>query len=94
MFNFKSEEKEPDYRYQTVGYDDTNFMMNTGTFFWVGVGWAIGLGLYILLKKVKTRHRLIEKLYLYLKGLLVYKFVIRLAIEGYFDIIMSSFINI
>ena len=71
-----------------VGYESIYFVRNLGTLFFVIFGYIailIFIGLLFILKFSKHLDRLRKKL----KGVFIWNSVIRLMIEGYFEIILA-----
>ena len=71
-----------------VGYESIYFVRNLGTLFFVIFGYIaifIFIGLLFVLKFSKHLERLRKKL----KGIFMWNSVIRLLIEGYFEIVLA-----
>jgi hypothetical protein len=81
-------------RFENVGFETENYILNMGSLFWFINAWlACLLGSY-LLKVCSTKHRYIMKVYIWLKTWVFWNFIIRLILESYIDLSISSFINI
>ena len=71
-----------------VGYESIYFVQNLGTLFFVILGYIailIFIGLLFILKFAKHLDKLRKKL----RGIFMWNSVIRLLIEGYFEIILA-----
>jgi hypothetical protein len=94
IFDFDPEQTTDNIRFNTMGYDSTNFIRNAGTAFYFLVIWALvclvtGV-VYIVKGKRPRMNRLFTKLALFC----FFSFVIRILLETYLDLLISVFLNI
>lgn len=94
MFEFKKQENP--LRYQMLGFETKNFFLNSGTLFFLFFSWFILIILYLFLKTANTilKNKKTEILLNFVSKWIFFNFIIRVLIESYIDLGLTSLINI
>lgn len=95
LFSFNRKDQENEVRYQNLGFETYNFVLNAGSTFWLMIFWAVSaafiLGLNFLCKSKKNRAANgVRTLY----GMLFYGLLIRLFLESYIELMVSAMLNL
>ncbi len=77
-----------------MGYQTSNFIVETGTLFILIIAFIGASALTMLLKLNLNSPRLIQKLQKYLEKMLFFNGILRLLLESYMVLALSSIINI
>jgi hypothetical protein len=92
LFNFKDLE-DAEFRFVETGYETNNFILNTGTVLWIVIIWILAALGTMILGGFQSKSERISKWYTSLATTLFFGFIIRVFLEGYFEIMLSAFIN-
>lgn len=92
----KFEEKETETRYQMLGFDNRNFLLNSGTLFWLFLSWVFVAALLLVVKIIVSlfKARRLKTIYDILSVFLFFNFIIRVLIESYLDLSLTSLLNL
>ena len=95
VFNLEEEGTEAGYRFQNSGYETYSFVLNTGLVIWFFFLWIIGASTVIILAKPVVRMgKYVIRAHKWISKTIFYSFLLRLFLEGYFEIMVSAFLNI
>lgn len=77
-----------------MDYDNTNFIRNSGTSFYLIVIWALGAIVTIIMFKWRKANSKFGVVVRYLISTFFFSFLIRTILETYIDLLISIFLNI
>lgn len=93
IFNFdpRGEEKQAE-RYISCSYETFNFILNSGSFFWIFAAYPF-LSLLFLIMNRSSDNRYVLKVKRFFTAIFFYEFLVRLWLESYFEVVLSAVLN-
>lgn len=92
LFSFKDEEFNESFG--KMGYESESSVQNLGSMF-MYLGGFVGLVAFVfLIRFLKNKYELINKIYTYLAKLIFWNMILRMFLEGYMEYAITSLMNI
>ena len=93
VFEFKQEGLLQEERFATCGYETYNFILNSGSVFWLFVLFPFMCAVYAIFSRLFPKLKS-KSIWIPLTKMLFFSFILRLWIESYFELMISSMINL
>ena len=77
-----------------MGYKSDNIFENLGSMVMYLLGFVVLVLFVLLIRYLKNRYVLVDKVYQYLVKLLFWNMILRMIMEGYIDYTISSILNV
>jgi hypothetical protein len=77
-----------------MGYKSDNIFENLGSMVMYLLGFVLLVLFVLLIRYLKNRYVLVDKVYQYLVKLLFWNMILRMIMEGYIDYTISSILNV
>lgn len=94
IFDFDETRKAEEVRFDVMGYGDINFILNSGTSFWLINLWAFLAVVSIISAFVKSFGNRFDAFRNWLNSLVFFDLLIRIYLETYLELLVCSLINI
>jgi hypothetical protein len=94
IYKFSDNEVEMPSNFEELGYETTIFINNLGSMLFFIKGFIIMSFLTLMLGLCKNWFSFVEKIQKWLASFLFYNFILRLILESYLEITISSILNI
>jgi hypothetical protein len=89
IFTFEEKADLNDVRFQNLGFDTYNFVLNSGTTMWLIFIWIVLSLVTLCLRKISKLNSFVNYLY---KNLF-YGMIIRISLECYVELLISAYLN-
>jgi hypothetical protein len=80
-------------RYNNLGFETPNFVLNAGTLFFLNIFWCVMVMVCLSLALVK-KVKIITRLVTWMKSKLFFTFIIRSTIESYVELFLSGMLTL
>jgi len=94
VFDFKDANVFTEVRFQNMGFQNFNFILNSGTTFWFINGWCFFAFVTTIFARIITIEGRVKSLIMKISSLLFYGVIIRLFLECYLELAVCSFLNL
>lgn len=84
-------------RFDMLGLENNNFLLNSGTLFWLFFLWLFLIVIYVLatiVQKIAFRNSKLKTFLSILSYWIFFNYIIRLLLESYIDLCLTSLINL
>lgn len=95
IFKFADFIKPTDVRFSNLGFETYNFTLNSGTTLWLICFWALASAAIAIINKFcKPKKPLLVRVMQYCSNSLFFSMIIRILLECYLELIISSYLNL
>jgi hypothetical protein len=94
FLQFDQQDSNEGVRYDLVGMETGNFLMNSGTLLWLLVGWIFLVFMWLGFLLIEAGTKKLKWIRVKLGNVLFFSLIVRILLESYLDLLLTSLINL